>query len=457
MSSTEKRFNYLGIGVPDILLPKKDIDFKKWAVIACDQFTSEPDYWKTVEGYVGSAYSTLHLIYPEVYLNRPDIDERIENINRNMEEYIKAGVFRELPSSFVLVKRKLPGGSVRTGLVLGLDLERYSYEKGARTLIRATEGTILDRLPPRIRIRGNAPIELPHIMVLIDDKDDLVFSGLREREDQLPPLYDFDLMEGGGRLSGFQVQNETALSGVAEAFEKLYRKAAAADPDAPNEASKESPLLFAMGDGNHSFATAKAIWEETKKNTGNMEHPARWAIVELVNIYDRGLEFEPIHRLALGLDITVLKDFLDKFKEREHTGSRATPRYEPAADFPSAIARISGSGEHRIAITSKDEYGVLVFPEPEANLAVASLDGFLEKLGSTVDFTVDYIHGAETTRELASVTVKAEPRTGFILPDFSKDQLFPTVVRDGALPRKTFSMGEAREKRYYMEARRIQT
>lgn len=456
MSTVKQRLNNVGIQLPDILLPKEEIDYKKWAVIACDQFTSEPDYWQKVGRYVGSDYSTLHLIYPEVYLNKPDMDERIENINRNMDQYMKAGVFRDLPSSFVLVKRELPSGGMRTGLVLALDLERYSYEKGAKTLIRATEGTILDRLPPRIRIRRNAPIELPHIMVLIDDKEDLVFSKLREREEDLPRLYDFELMEGGGRVEGFQVQDDATLSGVAEAFENLYSRAERTEAETADSSEDGSPLLFAMGDGNHSFATAKAIWEETKKETGNMEHPARWAIVELVNIYDPGLDFEPIHRLALGLDITVLKDFIDKFKAREHAGSRPTPRYEPAPDFPSALKRVSGGEEHRIAVISKDECGVLVFPQPEVNLGVASLDGFLEKLGDTVDFTVDYIHGAETTRELASVTEIAEPRTGFILPDFSKDQLFPTVVGDGALPRKTFSMGEAREKRYYMEARRIQ-
>lgn len=431
--SIEKRFDNMGIKIPDILLPRKNIDLTKWAVVACDQYTSEPEYWKRVEERVGDSPSTLHLIYPEVYLQKPDKQKRIQGINAAMDNYLQEGVFRTLPESFIYLRRSLPAGGVRQGLVLALDLERYSYEKGAESLIRATEGTILDRLPPRIEIRKQAPIELPHIMVLINDKENALFSRLEQQRSFLEQCYSFELMEGGGKAEGYRVAGTDELASIAESFENLLRQA--------EERDGASPLLFAMGDGNHSFATAKAIWEETKMKTGDMNHPSRWALVEIVNIYDSGLLFEPIHRLVMGFGIGELRDCL---ASKKGISLEQTNSYRKAADG------ISGEGEHRIAVVSKDFTGVLKFPDPEYNLAAANLDLLLEECLSQSS-EIDYIHGAETARNLAG----KEDRISFILPDFKKEQLFPTVIKDGALPRKTFSMGEAAEKRYYLEARKI--
>lgn len=423
----------LGVRVPDILLPKKNIDLYKWAVVACDQYTSEPEYWERVEKTVGSAPSTLRLIYPEVYLQETDKQKRINDINAAMDRYLAEGIFTAFDNSFIYTRRRLPSGETRKGLLLALDLEQYSYEKGANTLIRATEGTILDRLPPRIEIRKNAPIELPHIMVLIDDKEDLLFSYLEENAGDMTEVYKTGLMEGGGEISGRRVDGDRRFEKIAEIFTRLYDNAAAEVDD--------TPLLFAMGDGNHSFATAKAIWEETKKSTGNMDHPARWALVELVNIYDTGLLFEPIHRLALGLKIDAV---------RENLASVSGLSFEETPTFEEALQKISGAGEHRIAVAAEGFTGLLRFREPSFNLAAAGLDAWLEEwLPESAE--VDYIHGAETAKELAF----RGKGTAFVLPDFKKEQLFPTVIRDGALPRKTFSMGEAREKRYYLEGRKI--
>lgn len=429
----QQKLEELGITVPDILLPETGVDLKKWAVVACDQYTSEPEYWKRVENFVGNAPSTLHLIYPEVYLSKGDKDERIQNINSAMERYLDGGLFRTLRNSFVYTRRTLPNGNVRKGLLLALDLERYSYEKGSVSLIRATEGTILDRLPPRIEIRKNAPVELPHIMVLIDDKEDRLFSLIEKKRSSLPACYNTELMEGGGEAAGFQVTGDALLESIAGAFEKLYRDAL--------DREGENPLLFAMGDGNHSFATAKAIWEETKQRTGDMKHPARWALVEIVTIYDPALLFEPIHRLAAGFELSDL---------REHVSRLDNVTVEKSPSFEEGLAEVSGEGEHRIAVVSGGFTGILRFRKPEYSLAAASLDALLEECMPETG-EVDYIHGAETARCLA----EAGEKISFILPDFEKEQLFPTVIRDGALPRKTFSMGEAREKRYYLEARKI--
>ncbi len=428
----EHQLEELGIKVPDILLPAKGVDLYTWAVVACDQYTSEPEYWHRVENTVGAAPSTLHLIYPEVYLQEEDGDARIRRINAAMCRYLEEGMFLTLENSCIYVQRKLPGGSVRKGLLLALDLERYSYEKGSASLIRATEGTILDRLPPRIEIRKNAAIELPHIMVLIDDKEDRLFR-LLDNESSGKQCYNTKLMEGGGEVTGFQITGEQVFGRIADVFNKLLAEG--------KKRTEKDPLLFAMGDGNHSFATAKAIWEETKKQTGNMRHPARWALVEIVNIYDPGLLFESIHRLAIRTGLSAFRNVIS---------GREDVALDETGSFNEALEQISEMGEHRIAVASGGFTGVLRFMKPEYNLAAASLDALLEECVPETG-EVDYIHGAETARSLAGEGEKI----AFILPDFEKEQLFPTVIRDGALPRKTFSMGEAREKRYYLEARKI--
>ncbi len=425
----------LGVQVPDILIPQNAIDYFKWSVVACDQFTSEPEYWEGVEKLVGNEPSTLRLIYPEVYLQEPDKQKRIQNINTSMDQYLREGLFTEIEQSFIYVQRVLSSGRTRKGLLLALDLEKYSYEKGANSLIRATEGTILDRLPPRIEIRKNAPIELPHIMVLIDDKENSLFSHLDAKRKTCEKLYATELMEDGGSVSGFRVTGPEMLEELADIFTALY--------EAAKDREKNAPLLFAMGDGNHSFATAKAIWEETKKKTGNINHPARWALVEIVNIYDYGLLFEPIHRLAFGLKMDTVQNAV--------SGSAAIDLTETGS-INEALDKVSGGKEHSIALASKGFTGLLTFKAPQLNLAVASLDTWLEEHVPDSG-EIDYIHGAKTAADLAV----RKNGVAFILPDFQKEQLFPTVMQDGALPRKTFSMGEAEEKRYYLEGRKIIT
>ena len=286
-------FSTLGFKAADILLPKKGIDCEKWAVVACDQYTSQPEYWESLSQFVGDSPSTLRLIYPEVYLDRGDKEAIISSINENMNKYLEEDVFTLYKDSFILVKRDTESGT-RYGLMVALDLEAYSYAKDSRTLIRATEGTILSRIPPRKEIRKDAPIELPHIMVLISDKDRSIIEPLRDKRDSLSVVYDTDLNKNGGHITGYLVDGNEDKDKIANAFKALYD---ALDP--------KNPLLFAMGDGNHSLATAKSCWEDIKKDLSEEEkknHPARFALVELENIFDSGLQFEPIHRVFFNID-----------------------------------------------------------------------------------------------------------------------------------------------------------
>ncbi len=436
-----KNFPHLGIQIPDILLPREGIDLSKWAVIACDQFTSEPEYWRKVEAIVGDAPSTLNLVLPEVYLEEPDVPQRVQRIQQTMRAYMEQGVFTER-EGFLYVERTVEG-KTRKGLLLALDLEHYDYNKGASSLIRATEGTILERLPPRMKIREGAPLELPHILVLIDDPEDSVIGPLSARKEALTRLYDFDLMLGSGHLSGYAVDDPALERGVVAALEHLARPEVFA---AKYGIPEETPvLLFAMGDGNHSLATAKAIWEKIKGQVG-MEHPARYALVEIENVHDSGLLFEPIHRLLFGLQKDIFAEM------RAYYGGNYA--YRPAADRAEMEARVQAgaSGSHVIGVVTSEGFGTLEISDPTSNLPVgtlqAFLDGFLNEGGAQ---KIDYVHGEDTVARLGA----QEGNIGFFLPGMDKSDLFKTVILDGALPRKTFSMGEAHEKRFYMEARRI--
>ena len=267
----------LGIIPADIMIPVEGVDLEKWAVVACDQFTSEKEYWESASSYVGDRPSTLRLIFPECYLNDSDSETRIENINKTMKEYVDKKIFRTYKDCYFLIKRTCSGVS-RLGLMAALDLERYSWEKGSKSLIRATEGTILSRIPPRKKIRKDAPLEIPHIMVLISDAQKSIIEKTYEKRDRLEKLYETDLMKNGGHLEAWLVNSKEDKDNIEKAFEKLYN---ALDPD--------NPLLFAMGDGNHSFATAKSCWEDIKKNLRPDQienHPARYCLVELENIFD---------------------------------------------------------------------------------------------------------------------------------------------------------------------------
>jgi hypothetical protein len=444
--------NFAGIGLqlPSLLLPRAGTDLTQWAVVACDQYTSQPDYWARVEALVGDAPSTLRLILPEAYLGAADEAQRIQAIQDAMRRYLAEGVLVPHPPGLVRVERETARGRTRRGLIVALDLEHYDFNAGAKTLIRPTEGTILERLPPRIRVREGALLELPHVMVLIDDPGRTVIEPLFA--EPLENLYDFPLMLGGGRVRGGRVEHPMLIQWVIEQLVRL------ADPVAFNArygVSDEPVLLYAMGDGNHSFATAKIIWENLKRAAPDpaavMNHPARHALVELVNLHDEGLEFEAIHRVAFDVDVDHLLGALADFCAAQ--GSALTVLGCPSWRAARQVWREQQQpGRQAIAFVSQNRCGVLVMDRPRLTLPVASLQAFLDRyLEQQRRARLDYIHGEDTLEQLG-----IQPgNIGFYLPALAKDDLFRTVIRDGALPRKTFSMGEADEKRFYLECRRI--
>lgn len=411
----------------DILIPQ-NCDMSKWSVVACDQYTSEPEYWKGVEELVGNAPSTLHMILPEADLNSDDVKQRIDAINKNMDNYLSNGLFDEIKDSFILVERTLKDGNVRTGLVGAVDLEAYDYNAGAGSLIRATEGTVLERIPPRVRVRENASLELPHVMLLIDDPKRTVIEPLTAQKDRFDVVYDFDLMFGSGHVKGYRVCGEF-VNMIVEALGMLAEPKAFGDK---YDVEDKPILLYAVGDGNHSLATAKECWERIKKTLprGLTDHPARYALVELVNIHDNSLEFEPIHRVVFGIDPdNVIKEFLN---------------FYPGAKL--------GEGEgQRIEFISSEGHGILTVKDSESGLPVGTLQNFLDKYTANNGGKIDYIHGEEVVENLG----KKPGNIGFLLPATGKSELFRTVITDGVLPRKTFSMGHACDKRFYLECRKI--
>ena len=389
----------------DILLPKKD--YEKWSVVACDQYTSEPDYWHDVESIVGDAPSALHIILPEIYLS-DDNSRRVADINSNMQKYLDSDVFDLHENSMIYVERE-SGGSIRRGVVGLIDLEDYDYRKGATSAIRATEATVLERIPPRVQIRKDAPLEMPHILLLIDDPTKSVIEPLAEEKSGFEQAYGFELMKNGGHIDGYFLSDD-AIKRVQDALEALT-------------ADKDDKLLFAVGDGNHSLATAK----ECYNLSGNPL--ARYALVEVVNIHDDSIQFEPIYRVLFNIDAG---DFIEKF---------------------SAYTEQNGSDKdrQRFEYITSDKKGELNV-KATAKLPVGTLQTFIDDyLKDNPDVKIDYIHGTEVVENLC----KQEKTLGFIFEGMGKDELFPAIVADGSLPRKTFSMGHAEDKRYYIEARKI--
>lgn len=424
-----------GLHIPEIMLPKEGTDYSKWAVVACDQYTSEPEYWKQVEEIVGDAPSTLNLMLPEIFLDKEGEAEKIAAIRKTMAEYIADGTLRTLPKGCMLVKRTAEGRT-RLGLVIATDLEAYDYNKGSKSLTRATEGTIVERIPPRLRIREGAPIELPHIMVLIDDPEKTVIEPLVNAPQEV--MYDTDLMLNGGHITGSFIKEED-LEGAKEALSALFDKAV--------EKYGEGEVIFqAMGDGNHSLATAKTNWENLKKTLSPEEietHPARYALCEIENIYDDGITFEPIHRVIFANGGKSGKELVGELLEllNEQNGSAYM-----------AAAGTTKEGCFAIPCIADGAKCTIIIEEPSNKLEVGALQNALDVMvKERKSCDIDYIHGAATVEALAS----KEGNAGFILPGMDKFMLFPAVAADGALPRKTFSMGEANEKRYYIESRYI--
>lgn len=441
MSNSKSILSKLGVHIPKIMLPELSNDLSSWAVVACDQYTSELEYWKKVEAITKGKPSTLNIIYPEVYLEDGDSEKRIDGINTTMQKYINESVLNELDYCFILVDRKTSHAESRKGLMVALDLECYDYTKGSSTLIRATEGTVIDRLPPRIKIRQNASIELPHIMVLIDDPNKTVIEPLFEKLASLEKLYDFDLMMNGGHINGYKVAEQSDISAIADALANLAQKntfCSKYDISCDNEI-----LLFAVGDGNHSLASAKGHWENVKVGLTEQEqqdHPARYALVELVNVHDAGLVFEPIHRVLFNVNAD------DLLKEFSSFYGNTTCVDECACNC------ISKSIGHTFSYITASGKGTITIDNPINNLEVGTLQTFLDSyMKIHPEVKIDYIHGEEVVAKLGS-----QPgNMGIYLPSMNKTDLFKTVILDGALPRKTFSMGEAEEKRFYMECRKI--
>ncbi len=407
-------------GSTDILLPK-NADMRRWAVIACDQFTSDAAYWQRVADTVGDAPSTLHMILPEAHLGSSDEAAIVSRINATMDRYLAGDVFTTYHNAYVYVERTLLNGSVRPGLIGAVDLEAYDYNPGSVSAVRATERTVLERIPPRQRVRKDASIEFPHVLMLCDDEKKQLLEPITAIKGQLPLLYDFDLMEGGGHITGWLVQGEPAAQ-----FDARLEAYVASVP-AKYADLDGAPVTLAVGDGNHSLATAKSCYEALKAANPGVDmgcHPARYALVELENIHDASQVFEPIHRILFGVDgRKLLKD----------------------------LKAVCAEGGYAVEYVMGGERGTLYLDRTRGELAVAVLQEFLDKWMKENPCQIDYIHGDDEVAALA----QKENAIGFLLPPMEKRQLFRGVISGGVLPRKTFSMGHAREKRYYLEGRRI--
>ncbi len=400
----------VALHVPDILLPNRDVDLKTWAVVACDQFTSEPEYWTEVDTITKNKPSTFHIIFPEVFLEENGKEDRIKMINNTMQEYLDQGILCEAVHGFILLRRTMKSGAVRNGLMVALDLEQYDFHAGSCAMIRATEKTVMERIPPRVQIRQHAPIELPHVLVLIDDPACTVIEPLFSMHaNKHQAVYETELMMEGGMLEAYRIDDADSIHQIATALKGLMK------PDG---------YLYAVGDGNHSLATAKQCWDNLKKTLPSNDlknHPARYALVELNNLHDKGLVFEPIHRIVFQADIEDLKNYL------------------------------RGDGKELVIVQGQHTESIRLKEQP-SHLGVGILQMLLDEYVELhPQVKIDYIHGEKSLRKLSD----APDRLGFLLEPMSKDELFETVSIDGALPRKTFSMGEAEEKRYYVECRKI--
>ena len=418
-----------GLATPQVLLPNKKINLKKWAVVACDQFNANPEYWHRVQRFVGNNASTLHMILPEAYLDEREL--RIPDITYEMEEYVANGVVEALPEGFVLVQRQLAKG-IRTGLIANIDLEKYSLTPTKKTKIRPTEGTVMERIPPRVEIRKPALLETPHILVLLNDPRKKVIEPLVARIKKFPVLYDFDLMENGGHIKGCFV-------GDADEINDLYLRL--------DMVAEENDILFSVGDGNHSLATAKAVWEEVKQSLSTEErkkHPKRFALVEVVNLFDERLIFEPIHRVVFGVDSNALIGDLIRLFNRQNMEAKVYFKRSTAARFVNRV------GDQSIDFMARDKRGYIQLGKPLHEMEAMNFQTVLDEyLSVHPEVKVEYIHGMEELTRLC----EANDTTGFLLPALQKGSFVEALEKYGVLPKKCFSLGEANEKRYYLESR----
>lgn len=407
----------------DVLIPNKNTDMSKWSVVACDQYTSEPEYWREVEKNTAGAPSAYNLILPEVFLDNDDVDERIRKTHLAMEQYLNTDVFRKIPNCYIYVERILNNGQLRRGIVGCVDLEEYDYSVGSESKIRATEKTVVERIPPRLKVRTDAALELPHIMLLLDDEKKSIIEPLTDMKDEFEMIYDFDLMMSSGHISGY-VLSEFAAD---EVEKKIVALSQTDEFNRKYDVCKNSPLVFAVGDGNHSLATAKEYYNEIKRKFGEetaRKSPARYALTELVNLHDDSLAFEAIHRVVFGVDNKKFTDGLKKLCSKSGT---------------QIFELVGENGREQLAINN-----------PTCSITVGSVQEYIDKYISENGGRVDYIHGEDVVNSLVK-----DGNIGIVLKPMGKDELFKTVIKDGSLPRKTFSMGNASDKRFYTEARSI--
>jgi hypothetical protein len=435
-----------GLAMPDILLPAPSIDRQKWAVIACDQFTQDMEYWEGVRMFVGDAPSTLHLILPEVYLEEVSVQERIERIHRTMRSYLERDVFAPPLETFVYVERETPYG-VRRGLVVSIDLEQYDWRDSA--LIRATEGTVPERLPPRMDIRRGAPLEIPHVLLLINDKADALLPALGRRAKAAAPLYRTGLMMDSGAITGWAVNKKEDVSLLTLNLESLLREGTTSD------GNTGAPFLFAVGDGNHSLAAAKSVWNEYKASHAgernserSLRHPARYALVEIENLYDPGVRFKPIHRILFGNHV------IDLLKTLSALPDCAVTRIDGMKELSSLVGAFSEKNRLGLALDN----GLYMIEFANCGLAVALLQPLLDGFVKETGVSIDYVHGEDAVFRATQPAMHRPTRcgAGLLLPPVQKSGLFETISQLGYLPRKSFSMGEDVEKRFYFECRKIE-
>ena len=433
-----------GIAIPELLLPKAGTDLQKWAVIACDQFTQDHAYLEAVKKLIGASPSTLNLILPEIFLTElqgAGTTTRVATIHDTMATYLAHGPLVSCERGAVYIERKTPFHEQRRGLVLCVDLEQYDWKPEARPLIRSTEGTVEERLPPRMAVRRNAALETSHILLLIDDEDDAVLTTLGKRAKQAEPLYTTELSMGSGAVSGWLLKQEADWAYLAEALEGL-----AARSGKRYGIASDAPFLFAVGDGNHSLASAKAIWLEYKAahsgETGLAKHPARYALVEIENLYDAGIAFEPIHRVIFGASLADLRAVLASLPA---FSSRAVASREELT----ALVGDAACEQNRLGLLAGGSY--LLVESERQGLATDTLQPLLDAfIAGSAAYSIDYIHGEDSLFQTAQGDA-----VGLLLPPIDKHDLFKTVARRGPLPRKSFSMGEAKEKRFYLECRKL--
>lgn len=435
------RLSRLGIHLPEVLLPKSGTDLSKWAVVACDQYTSDHEYWNQVDAVVGSAPSTVRITLPEIYLEQPDVEVRIEKIHAAMADYTAKGILENQGESIVYVQRTTEHSGRRDGIVVAMDLERYDFARESKSLIRATEGTIVDRIPPRLAVRRAAPLELPHIMILIQDETKTVIEGLAAKVAEFDVVYDVEAMQNGGHLKGWKISQPAQVEAILASIEALLDKTIA-------DQKSQEPLFWAMGDGNHSLATAKARWEEVKTELAAkgesqdsiMAHPARFALAEVVNLHSPGLLFEPIHRAVFTDDVPELTETLL---------SEATADVAQIREEELQALLISPEGQNKAGYFDGKNWYVLSYKGKK--LPTARVDELFARFQKERPSSrIDFIHGWEDAKKQVT-----EGAGVFFTPVIARERLFNWVQENGPLPKKSFSMGHAEEKRYYMEARRI--